>query len=77
MKETTILIFPINEKFGKCIDWKETKTKKVLRYMDKDLEFIDFRETTAWNNWVNIKFKNEKEIYTEDYNRLNYLWVEK
>jgi len=44
---------------------------KDIKYLGKILEYVDLRKTTANSNFVDIKFKDEKQWYMENYNRIS------
>jgi len=44
---------------------------KDIKYLGKILEYVDLRKTTANSNFVDIKFKDKKQWYMENYNRIS------
>lgn len=62
----TIILRCKGEKFGRCVSWSTEQTKEPLFYLNKELEIIDYRDTTAMKWFIEIKFLNDDKIYIEN-----------
>ena len=62
----------ISEKTQRATDRIITEeVKKPLFYKGLEIVFIDYKETTAWSNFAEVKFKGNDKLFFINLNKLD------